>query len=286
MALTYFATRREGHAYDFQKEFEIDRYCSAQVAVKFLERNGWIYPTRVEVGGRGYVRRKIYRLSAIGFLEFLRENMFLELVKKAFEVHQELCPAFFGRLSKLKDDDLKKVVSWMASKGLTYFWDADLDNFGLTEVDMAAPFVFASMLFDYKVAKPFLTWKSIGLDDEESRKLDNSISWLNLARLNLTIGEVQEAFLIDQIGQEKPSTKPPSFTIRHANDRDFEKVDDLTTKTWIDRTRSWESWLKTKHSQTTNPIELLINAASIKLKVLKRQVESSSKLVEALKPLL
>ena len=50
MALTYFAMRREGHAYDFQKEFEIDRYCSAQVAFKFLERNGWVYPVRVEVG--------------------------------------------------------------------------------------------------------------------------------------------------------------------------------------------------------------------------------------------
>jgi len=286
MALTYFATRREGHAYDFQKEFRIERYCSAQVAIKLLERNGWIYPTRVDIGGRGYVRKKVYRLSAMGFIEFLRENIVLELAREAFEVHRELCPAFFTRLIKLGDDDLRMVVEWIRSRGFYYFWDIDLDNYTLEEADMAAPFIFCGLLLDYKAARPSLGWKNLGFNDEESSKLDSHITLTDLISLNLTMGEVQEAFLLDQVksASEKPD-RSRAFAIRRVRPKTAERLEKNIERSWMKRRETWKEWIKSKNPQTSNPMELMANTIKIKLKVLERRVELSSKLLKALESL-
>ncbi|RLG05483.1 MAG: hypothetical protein DRN68_08625 [Thaumarchaeota archaeon] len=284
MALTYFATRREGHAYGFQKEFEIERYCSAQAAVKLLERNGWIYPVRVDIGGRGYVRKKVYRLSAMGFIEFLRENIVLELARKAFEVHRELCPAFFTRLVKLGDDDLRMEVEWIRSRGFYYFWDADLDNYTLEEVDMAAPFIFCGMLLDYKATRPSLGWKNIGFNDEESSKLDSHITSTDLISLNLTMGEVQEAFLLDQVESDR-SDRSRAFTVRRVRPETAERLEKNIERSWMKRSEAWREWVKSKNPQTLNPMELMANTIKIKLKILERRVQFSSKLLEALESL-
>ncbi|HDM05721.1 MAG TPA: hypothetical protein ENG34_00400 [Candidatus Aenigmarchaeota archaeon] len=345
MALTYFATKKEGHTYDFQKEFKIDRYCSAQVAVKFLEKMGWIYPTKVEVGGRGYVRRKLYRLSIFGFLKVIADfhHRLIEIIetpqpipllfddfivfgkdpdelrnkirrkvtafenalsrhisgtldkevkdnkewdealsklKKVFEIHSRLCPAFFKRCSGLDDAYVWFIVSMISYYGRVYFdtvppflrlagFEVVSHELPIELVEKAAPFVFCSLIIDNcRFGHDYTRmWLQLGINEKIVPTLKKA------RRINLTLRDIELLVF---------KTIPPGSFIVSKDDLDELKGEKIPKRRLVVFEDAFSKYLERFNGNTEDPNELLKWTVRMKMELVEEEVKRLAELNEVL----
>jgi len=202
MALEFFALNQSGHIYGVKSALGKKYYYSSVFqAVKNLKADGFIYQIDEERAVEGKPPRKIYQLSCLGLIEALKRRAFIIIkdialfnevfVKKALETHRRLCPAIFPRLVNLDDVALQSVVRSIIKYGERYFYDADLDSMGLEELDVIAPLVFCSMIYDAICIDPSLT-----LVSADRQIFGREFSLGRDSFINLTAGQVQNCFLM------------------------------------------------------------------------------------------
>ena len=297
-ALEYFALNEKGHVYGLMKQEGIRYYSAAFEAVQRLKQEGSIYLVDEERVDAGKPPRKLYRLSIFGFLKVIDRfhQQFAEIIekggsdeelaelllklKKIFEAHSRLCPAFFKRCSELDDAYIQFIETTIYAYGRVYFdivppflrlagIEVVSHELPIELVEKAAPFVFCSLIIDNSGLMSDYTrmWLQLGINEKIIPTLKKA------RRINLTLRDIELLVLKTVLSGSFPASR--------------EDLDELKEETPKGRLIIFENafsrYLERFNGSTEDPNELLKSTVRMKMELVEEEIKQLTELNEALR---
>ena len=204
----------------------------------------------------------------------------LSKLKKVFEIHSRLCPAFFKRCSELDDAYIQFIETTIYAYDKVYFdivppflrlarCEVVSHELPIELVEKAAPFVFCSLIIDNcRFGHDYTRmWLQLGINEKIVPTLKKA------RRINLTLRDIELLVF---------KTIPPGSFIVSKDDLDELKGEKIPKRRLIVFEDAFSRYLERFNGNTEDPNELLKWTVRMKMELVEEEVKRLAELNEAL----